>query len=47
MTIYTTRYQARKYAAGSEVIVKVCAGGDDVGYTIMDAHDYQIWRNQK
>lgn len=42
MTIYTTRYQARKAARGGEVVVKV-----DGGYTVMTARDYQIWRAQK
>ena len=40
--LYLTRYQARKVATGSEVIVKVYGG-----YMIMDAGEYNIWRKQK
>lgn len=42
MTIYPTRYQARKHASGDEVVVKVCGG-----YAIMSASDYNVWRKQK
>lgn len=42
MTIYKTRYLARKVAYGDEVVVKV-----EGGYTIMSARDYQIWRGQR
>ena len=42
MTIYVTRYQAKKAALSHEVVVKV-----DGGYTIMSAYDYQIWRKQR
>lgn len=42
MTIYTTRYQARKNKRGEEVTVKVCGG-----YINMSARDYQIWYRQK
>lgn len=42
MTIYKNRYQAKKNANYGDVIVKV-----DGGYTIMDALEYSIWRNQK
>lgn len=47
MEIYKTRYQARKHAYFGEVVVKVDAGNGDIGYTIMSAADYRIWRNQK
>ena len=42
MTIYKTRYQARKVATGDEVVVKV-----DGGYAVMSATDYIVWRQQK
>ena len=42
MTLYNTRYQARKNALSSEVTVKVFGG-----YVNMDARDYRIWKNQK
>lgn len=42
MTLYNTRYQARKNALSYEVTVKVCGG-----YVNMDARDYRIWKNQK
>lgn len=41
--LFKSRYYAKKYAKGDEVIVKV-----DDGYTIMSAdYYYKIWRNQK
>lgn len=40
--LYPTRYQARKAATGSEVVVKVCGG-----WMVMDAGEYNIWRKQK
>ena len=42
MTIYNTRYQARKAATGADVVVKVCGG-----YAVMSASDYNVWRNQR
>ena len=42
MTIYTTRYQARKAASSADVVVKVCGG-----YAIMSASEYSTWRKQK
>ena len=42
MTIYSTRYQARKDATGSDVIVKVCGG-----YVVMDAENYLTWRKNR
>ena len=42
MVIYKTRYQAKKHANGSEVVVKV-----EGGYAVMDAAYYEIWRKQK
>ena len=40
---FKTRYYAKKYAKGDEVVVKV-----DGGYTIMSAsYYYSIWKNQK
>lgn len=47
MLIYKSRYQAKKHASGTDVIVKVCSGGDKPGYTIISASDYAIWRRQK
>lgn len=47
MTIYDTRYQARKHTYSGDVVVKVCKGGDEVGYTIMDARDYRTWKRQR
>lgn len=50
--IFETRYQAelaRKFSAyhsTADVIVKVCAGGDKVGYEIMTAADYETWKKQ-
>jgi hypothetical protein len=40
--LYKSRYYAKKAALSYEVIVKM---GD--GYKIMDARDYQIWKNQQ
>lgn len=40
--IYLTRYQARKHANTSDVVVKV-----DGGYKIMTVADYRVWRQQK
>lgn len=40
--LYESRYYAKKYAKGNEVVVKV-----DGGYTIMDANYYKTWKNQK
>ena len=42
MTIYNTRYQAKKYCKSNEKIVKVCGG-----YVIMTYSEYEIWKNQK
>lgn len=42
MTIYPTRYQARKNAKYGDVVVKV-----EGGYTVMDTREYYIWKNQK
>lgn len=47
MTIYSTRYQAKKNALYGEVIVKVDAGCGDTGYTIMTAEAYRVWKRQK
>ena len=41
--LFKTRYYAKKYAKGDEVVVKV-----DSGYTIMSADFYYgIWKKQK
>ena len=40
--LYKSRYYAKKAALNFEVIIKV-----QDGYKIMDARDYQIWKNQK
>lgn len=42
MTIYTTRYAARKVKASDEKVIKVCGG-----YVLMTADQYRIWKNQK
>lgn len=42
MTIYDTRYKARKAATGDDVVVKV-----EGGYTVMTVRNYQIWRRQR
>jgi len=42
MTIYTTRYQARKARRADEITVKVCGG-----YTNMTAADYHAWCKQR
>lgn len=40
--LFKSRYYAKKYAKGDEVVVKV-----EGGYMIMKASDYKIWRGQK
>lgn len=41
--LFKSRYYAKKYAKGDEVVVKV-----DGGYTVMDAQFYHtIWKKQK
>ena len=41
--LFESRYYAKKYAKGDEVVVKV-----DGGYTVMTADFYhKIWKNQK
>ncbi len=47
MKIYSSRYYAKKEARNNEVIVKVCAGGNSVGYVLMTASNYKIWKKQK
>lgn len=48
MTIYETRYKATKAKKDvNDVVVKVDAGGGQVGYMIMTASEYQVWRNQR
>lgn len=42
MTIYGTRYQARKNACGDRVVVNVCGG-----YVVMSRSDYSTWREQR
>lgn len=42
MTIYPTRYQARKNATSDEKVVKVSGG-----YAIMSQDQYRIWKRQK
>ena len=42
MTIYTTRYQARKARRSDEITVKVCGG-----YANMRYEDYYTWRTQR
>lgn len=40
--LFTSRYYAKKYAKGDEVVIKV-----EGGYMIMKAADYNIWKGQK
>lgn len=40
--LFKSRYYAKKYAKGNEVVVKV-----DGGYTVMSANYYRIWKNEK
>lgn len=47
MTIYNTRYQARKHSFGGDVIVSVDDGMGGIGYMIMRIEDYWVWRRQK
>ena len=42
MTIYPTRYQAKKNATSEEKVVKV-----DGGYTVMTYDEYRIFKGQK
>ena len=42
MTVYVSRYYAKKYSNSGDVIVKVFGG-----YAPMSARDYRIWKNQK
>jgi hypothetical protein len=51
-TIFPSRYYAEKAKKtnpfrSSDIIVKVCAGGDKVGYVLMDPANYSIWKKQK
>jgi hypothetical protein len=40
--LFKTRYYAKKYAKGDEVVVKV-----EGGYTVMTADYYNTWKKQK
>lgn len=40
--LFKTRYYAKKYAKGDEVVVKV-----EGGYTVMTADYYNTWKEQK
>lgn len=40
--LFKSRYYAKKYAKGNEVVVKV-----DGGYKIMTVSYYNIWKNNK
>lgn len=42
MTIYKTRYVAKKEAKSYERVVKVCGG-----YVIMTEDQYRVWRSQR
>lgn len=37
----------KKEVKDNEVIVKVCAGGNSVGYVLMTVLSYKIWKKQK
>ncbi len=46
--IYPTRYEASKHKADvNDVVVKVCAGADNVGYVVLDVFEYKIWKNNR
>lgn len=46
--IYNTRYEASKHKEDmNDKIVKVCAGGDRVGYMVLNVFEYQDWKNEK
>lgn len=47
MTIYTSRYYAKKEMQGSQAIVKVDNGKGGYGYVLMDYAAYFVWRKQK
>lgn len=42
MTIYKTRYMAKKNAKSGDVVAKV-----EGGYAVMDAYEYRVWKQQK
>lgn len=42
MTIYPTRYQARKNAKYGDIVVKV-----ECGYILMDTREYYIWKEER
>ena len=42
MTIYPTRYQARKHKRADQSVVKVCGG-----YILMDYAEYSTWKKQQ
>lgn len=52
-TIFPSRHYAERakkesqYLNGSYHIIKVCAGGDAVGYKVISPSDFLIWKNQK
>jgi Tat protein secretion system quality control protein TatD with DNase activity len=51
--IFTSRHYAERAKKESQFlnssyhIIKVCAGGDKVGYKVISPSDFQIWKNQK
>ena len=46
--IYETRYQATKHKTDrNDVVVKVCAGGDKIGYMVLNCFEYQQWKNNR
>ena len=52
-TIFLSRHYAERAKKESQFldssyhIIKVCAGGDAVGYKVISPSDFQIWKNQK
>lgn len=40
--LFKSRYYAKKYARGDDVVVKV-----EGGYTVMPADHYRIWKREK
>lgn len=42
MTVYKTRYMAKKNCSGDEKVVKVYGG-----YAVMTWSEYNVWKKQK
>lgn len=52
-TIFKSRHYAERAKKESQFlnssyhIIKVCAGGDAVGYKVISPSDFKVWKNQK